>query len=68
MFPELGQFALLLALVVACVQTLLPLVGAQRGIVAWRDVARPAAYARLTRVAISGLTSREPVRVPTRWR
>ena len=47
MFPELGQFALLLALVVACVQTLLPLVGAQRGIAAWMDVARPAAYAQL---------------------
>ena len=47
MLPELGQLALLLALLVAALQALLPLVGAQRGLVAWMAVARPAAYAQL---------------------
>ena len=44
MLPELGQLALLLALVAALVQTLLPLLGAQRGIAPWMASARPAAY------------------------
>ena len=47
MLPELGQLALLLALLVAALQALLPLVGAQRGLAAWMAVARPAAYAQL---------------------
>jgi cytochrome c-type biogenesis protein CcmF len=49
--PELGQVALLLALLVATLQALLPLVGAQRGIASWMAVARPAAYAQLLLVA-----------------
>jgi cytochrome c-type biogenesis protein CcmF len=44
MIPELGQFALILALMVASVQFLVPLVGAHRGIVAWMALARPAAH------------------------
>ena len=43
MIPELGQFALAMALGVAVVQALLPLVGAWRGWPSWMAVARPAA-------------------------
>jgi cytochrome c-type biogenesis protein CcmF len=49
--PELGQVVLLLALLVAVLQALLPLAGAQRGIASWMAVARPAAYAQLLLVA-----------------
>jgi cytochrome c-type biogenesis protein CcmF len=51
MFPELGQIALLLALLVAAMQAVLPLVGAQRRIASWMAIARPAAYAQLALVA-----------------
>ena len=44
MLPELGQIALILALLVAAVQAVLPLAGAQRGLAPWMAVARPAAY------------------------
>jgi cytochrome c-type biogenesis protein CcmF len=47
MLPELGQIALILALLVAIMQALLPLAGAQRGVGAWMAVARPAAFAQL---------------------
>ena len=46
MLPELGQIALLLALVASLLQTLLPLLGAQSGLSAWMASARPAAYAQ----------------------
>lgn len=46
MLPELGQIALLLALVASLLQTLLPLLGAQRGLSSWMASARPAAYAQ----------------------
>jgi cytochrome c-type biogenesis protein CcmF len=45
--PELGQILLVTALVVAVLQAVLPLWGAQRGYAAWMAVARPAAYAQL---------------------
>jgi cytochrome c-type biogenesis protein CcmF len=48
--PELGQVALVLALLVALLQAALPLVGAQRGNAAWMAVARPAAFAQLVLV------------------
>ncbi|GAB2492110.1 heme lyase CcmF/NrfE family subunit [Pseudoxanthomonas sangjuensis] len=48
MLPELGQVALILALLVALLQAVLPLAGAQRGRPAWMAVARPAAYAQLS--------------------
>ncbi|HVR81286.1 MAG TPA: heme lyase CcmF/NrfE family subunit [Luteimonas sp.] len=51
LLPELGQIALLLALLVAALQAALPLAGAQRGIVPWMAVARPAAYLQLALVA-----------------
>ncbi|WP_242107823.1 heme lyase CcmF/NrfE family subunit [Luteimonas aquatica] len=50
MLPELGQIALILALLVALLQALFPLAGAQRGNAAWMAVARPAAYAQLALV------------------
>ncbi len=51
MLPELGQLALVLALLVAALQALLPLAGAHRGLASWMAVARPAAYAQLLLVA-----------------
>ncbi|HEU4991960.1 MAG TPA: heme lyase CcmF/NrfE family subunit [Luteimonas sp.] len=51
MLPELGQLALVLSLLVAVLQALLPLAGAHRGLAAWMAVARPAAYAQLLLVA-----------------
>jgi len=51
MLPELGQVALILAMLIAAVQAALPLAGAQRGIDAWMAVARPAAYAQFALVA-----------------
>jgi len=45
--PELGQILLVTALLMAVLQTVLPLWGAQRGRATWMAVARPAAYAQL---------------------
>ncbi|WP_372013172.1 heme lyase CcmF/NrfE family subunit [Pseudoxanthomonas sp. 10H] len=47
MLPELGQVLLVLALLVALLQAVLPLAGAQRGNTAWMDIARPASCAQL---------------------
>ncbi len=43
MIPEIGHFALILALLLALVQGTLPLAGAHRGVREWMAVARPAA-------------------------
>ncbi len=43
MIPEIGHFALILALAMALTQSTLPLIGAARGKAAWIRVARPAA-------------------------
>ncbi|HEY0334931.1 MAG TPA: heme lyase CcmF/NrfE family subunit [Stenotrophomonas sp.] len=51
MLPELGQILLVLALLVALLQAVLPLAGAHRGHAAWMAVARPAAYTQLALVA-----------------
>jgi cytochrome c-type biogenesis protein CcmF len=51
--PEIGQFALSLALCVAIAQGILPLVGAARGDAAWMAVARPAAQGQFVLVAIA---------------
>lgn len=53
MLPELGQIALILALLTAVLQALLPLAGAHRGKAAWMDIARPAAYAQLWLVMLA---------------
>jgi len=44
MIPELGHFALILALLLATVQAVLPLAGAHKGVREWMAVARPAAF------------------------
>ena len=58
MIVEIGHIALILALAVACLQTVLPLVGAHRRWSAWMAVAEPAALmqAVLLAVAFAALT------------
>ena len=53
MTPELGHLALILALMVALVQGILPIVGAQRGHAAWIDIAAPAAQTQFVLVAFA---------------
>ncbi|CAN5754512.1 heme lyase CcmF/NrfE family subunit [soil metagenome] len=53
MIPELGHFALMLALAMALVQSLLPLWGAHRGNAAWMVLARPAARGQFVFVLIA---------------
>ena len=53
MIPEIGHFALILAMCVALVQGVLPLVGAVRGNRAWMAVARPSALLLLLLVVIA---------------
>src|SRR5205814_7033749 len=53
MSAELGHLALILALLVALVQGVLPIVGAQRGHAAWIAIARPAAQTQFALVAFA---------------
>ena len=53
MIPELGHFALILALVLGLMLSVLPLVGAHRGISTWVALARPAAQSQLLLIAFS---------------
>ena len=53
MIPELGHFSLILALLLALVQGVLPLVGAARNNPAWMEVARPAARGQFLFVAFA---------------
>ena len=53
MIPELGQVALVIALALALIQGVLPLVGAARGDAAWIVLARPAAQGQFLFVAIA---------------
>ncbi len=53
MIPELGQVALIVALILAVVQSVFPLIGAQTGNRAWMALARPAAQGQLLFVAIA---------------
>jgi cytochrome c-type biogenesis protein CcmF len=53
MIPELGHFALIVALLLALVQSILPLVGAQRGNLTLMAVARPAVQGQFVFVAIA---------------
>ena len=50
MLGEIGQVLLILALLAALLQSVLPLIGAQRGIPALTAIARPAAMLQLTMV------------------
>lgn len=47
MIPELGQFALIMALVLALVQASLPTIGAAKGINPWMAMAKPVAQLQL---------------------
>src|SRR5450631_4128202 len=53
MIPEIGQFSLILALLLALTQSVLPIVGAARNVRSWMAVARPAAQGQFTFVAIA---------------
>ncbi len=53
MVPEIGQFALILALLLAITQATLPLIGAARGNRSWIAVAVPAGQAQFIFVAIA---------------
>ncbi|WP_207462722.1 heme lyase CcmF/NrfE family subunit [Azospirillum sp. SYSU D00513] len=53
MIPELGHYALVLALFVALVQSVLPLAGAATGNAAWMAVARPAALGQLALILVA---------------
>jgi cytochrome c-type biogenesis protein CcmF len=53
MIPEIGQIALLIALALSVIQAIFPLIGAQRGITSWMQLAVPAARLQLLFVAIA---------------
>ena len=53
MLPELGHFALILALLLALIQGTLPLVGAARRIPAWMALSRPVAQGQFLFIAIA---------------
>ena len=53
MIPEIGLFALILALLIAVLQSAIPIAGATRNNPSWIGVARPAAFAQLLFVATS---------------
>ncbi|MBN8763613.1 MAG: c-type cytochrome biogenesis protein CcmF [Thiobacillus sp. 63-78] len=53
MIPELGHFALIIALLLALTQAILPLYGAQRGNFTLMAVARPAAQGQFVFVAVA---------------
>ncbi len=53
MTPEIGQFALILALCVSLVQGTLPLIGAHNGRAEWLALARPAAQTTFVMLAIA---------------
>ncbi|WP_226782598.1 heme lyase CcmF/NrfE family subunit [Oceaniglobus trochenteri] len=53
MIAELGHFTLILALMVAIVQTVVPLIGAQKGWTGWMAAAEPAAKVQALLIAFS---------------
>ena len=53
MVPEIGQFALTLALLLALMQAILPMIGVSRGKQSWVAVAAPAGQAQFIFVAIA---------------
>ena len=58
MIPEIGHFALILALALALVQAIFPLIGSFTGSRAWMDMARPLAWGQFTfaLIAFAALT------------
>jgi cytochrome c-type biogenesis protein CcmF len=55
LLPEFGQITLVLAMLVALLQAVLPPLGAHRGVTAWMAVARPAALVQLALVGAAFL-------------
>ena len=55
MIPELGHFALILALCLALVQASFPLIGSLNGTRSWMTMARPLAYGQLVFIGIAFL-------------
>jgi cytochrome c-type biogenesis protein CcmF len=53
MIAELGHFSLILALCIALVLGIVPIIGAFRGLAGWIAVAKPAAFAQLLFMALS---------------
>lgn len=53
MIPEVGQFALIMALLLALTQATLPMIGAARGDRSWMAVAAPAGQAQFIFIAIA---------------
>ncbi len=53
MVPQIGQFALLLALAMAVVQGTLPLIGAQRGVKSWQATAHTAVAGQFIFLALA---------------
>ena len=64
MIPELGHYALVLALVMALAQASLPMVGAARGIRPWMQLARPAALAQFAFVAFAFVALMQAMNTP----
>ena len=55
MIPEIGNFALILALLLALTQGTLPLIGAARGIQSWIALAKPVVQGQFVFVLIAFL-------------
>jgi len=55
MITELGHFALVLALVLALAQSVIPLIGAQRNLRSWMALALPAAVGQFFLLGFSFL-------------
>ncbi|MBA3515190.1 MAG: heme lyase CcmF/NrfE family subunit [Pyrinomonadaceae bacterium] len=53
MVPEIGQFALIIALLLGLTQAILPMIGARRGRQSWVAVAAPAGQAQFIFIAIA---------------
>ncbi|MDH5407977.1 MAG: heme lyase CcmF/NrfE family subunit [Gammaproteobacteria bacterium] len=53
MIPEIGHFALILALCLALVQGTFPIIGAHKGIIGWMELARRAALGQFVFMAIA---------------
>jgi cytochrome c-type biogenesis protein CcmF len=53
MIPEIGHFALSLALIVALVQAILPTIGIKQGYANWISIARPAAITQFCLIAVA---------------
>ena len=53
MIPELGHFALIMALVLALIQMSLPVIGAAKGITSWINMAKPVARLQLSFMVVS---------------